>query len=43
MIHRVSVTGPTLRTTYYYTVESVRGDNTPVGGMSNTIKPFTTH
>ncbi|MEY2527844.1 MAG: hypothetical protein QOE73_2615, partial [Verrucomicrobiota bacterium] len=27
----------------YYTVESVRGDNTPVGAMSNTIKQFTTH
>jgi hypothetical protein len=43
MIHRVYVTNLTPRTTYYYTVESVRGDNTPVGGRSNTINQFTTH
>jgi hypothetical protein len=42
MIHRVYVTSLTPRTTYYYTVESVRGDNTPAGGASNTIKQFTT-
>ena len=43
MIHRVYITSLTPRTTYYYTVESVRGDNTPAGGTSNTIKQFTTH
>jgi hypothetical protein len=43
MIHRVFVPNLTPRTTYYYAVESVRGDNTPVGATSNTIKQFTTH
>jgi hypothetical protein len=43
MIHRVYVTNLTPRTTYCYTVESVRGDNTPLGGTSNTVKQFTTH
>jgi hypothetical protein len=43
MIHRVYVASLTPRTTYYYTVESVRGDNTPLGVTSNTIKQFTTH
>jgi len=42
MIHRVSVMNLTPRTTYYYTVESVRGDGTPLGGRSNTINQFTT-
>jgi phosphodiesterase/alkaline phosphatase D-like protein len=43
MIHRVSVMNLTPKTTYYYTVESVRGDDTPLGGRSNTINQFTTH
>jgi phosphodiesterase/alkaline phosphatase D-like protein len=42
MIHRVSVMNLTPRTTYYYTVESVRGDGMPLGGRSNTINQFTT-
>jgi hypothetical protein len=42
MTHRVSVMNLTPRTTYYYTVESVRGDGTPLGGRSNTINQFTT-
>ena len=42
MIHRVCVMNLTPRTTYYYTVESVRGDGTPLGGRSNTINQFTT-
>ena len=42
MIHRVQVMKLTPRTTYYYTVESVRGDGTPLGGKSATIKQFTT-
>jgi hypothetical protein len=42
MIHRVSVMNLTPRTTYYYTVESVRGDGTPLGGKSNTVHQFTT-
>ena len=42
MIHRVSVMNLTPRTTYYYMVESVRGDGTPLGGKSNTINHFTT-
>ncbi|HKC00538.1 MAG TPA: fibronectin type III domain-containing protein [Terriglobales bacterium] len=42
MIHRVSVMNLTPRTTYYYTVESVRGDGTPLGGRSTTINQFTT-
>jgi len=42
MIHRVSVMNLTPRTTYYYTVESVRGDGTPLGGRSDTINQFTT-
>ena len=42
MIHRVSVMNLTPQTTYYYTVESVRGDGTPLGGRSNTINQFTT-
>ncbi len=42
MIHRVSVMNLTSRTTYYYTVESVRGDGTPLGGKSNTVHQFTT-
>src|ERR1035441_1427275 len=42
MIHRVSVMNLTPGATYYYTVESVRGDGTPLGGRSNTINQFTT-
>jgi phosphodiesterase/alkaline phosphatase D-like protein len=42
MIHRVHVMDLTPGTTYYYTVESVRGDDTPLGGRSNTINQFTT-
>jgi hypothetical protein len=42
MIHRVHVPNLTPRTTYYYTVESVRGDDTPLGGASNAKKQFTT-
>jgi phosphodiesterase/alkaline phosphatase D-like protein len=42
-IHRVSVMNLTPGTTYYYKVESVRGDGTPLGGRSNTINQFTTH
>src|SRR5664279_4522763 len=42
MIHRVSVMNLTPRTTYYYTVESMRGDGTPLGGRSDTINQFTT-
>jgi len=41
MIHRVSVMNLMPQTTYYYTVESVRGDGTPLGGRSNTINRFT--
>jgi purple acid phosphatase-like protein len=42
MIHRVYVMNLTPGTTYYYTVESVRGDGTPLGGRSNTVSQFTT-
>jgi hypothetical protein len=42
MIHRVSVMNLTPGATYYYTVESVRGDGTPLGGRSNAINQFTT-
>jgi hypothetical protein len=42
MIHRVFVMNLTPRTTYYYTVESVRGDGTPLGGRSDAINQFTT-
>src|SRR5882762_4665577 len=42
MIHRVSVMNLAPGTTYYYTVESVRGDGTPLGGRSNTVHQFTT-
>jgi hypothetical protein len=42
MIHRVSVMNLTPRTKYYYKVESVRGDGTPLGGSSRTINQFTT-
>lgn len=42
MIHRVELMKLTPRTTYYYTVESVRGDGTPLGGKSDAIKQFTT-
>ena len=42
MIHRVQVMKLTPGTKYYYTVESVRGDGTPLGGKSATIKQFTT-
>ena len=42
MIHRVSVMNLTPQTTYYYTVESVRGDGTPLGGKSTTVNQFTT-
>ena len=42
MIHRVYVMNLMPETTYYYTVESVRGDGTPLGGASKTIKHFTT-
>src|SRR5712664_92679 len=37
MIHRVYVINLMPATAYYYTVESVRGDNTPLGGRSSTI------
>src|ERR1019366_1255452 len=37
-----SVMNLTPRTTYYYTVESMRGDGTPLGGRSDTINQFTT-
>jgi hypothetical protein len=43
MIHRVYVMKLTPRTTYYYRVESVRGDGMPLGGKSNAINQFTTH
>jgi hypothetical protein len=42
MIHRVYVMNLMPGTTYYYTVESLRGDGTPLGGRSNTINQFTT-
>jgi phosphodiesterase/alkaline phosphatase D-like protein len=42
MIHRVHVMNLTPGTTYYYTVESLRGDDTPLGGRSNTINQFIT-
>ena len=42
MIHRVQVMKLTPGTKYYYTVESVRGDGTPLGGKSDTINQFTT-
>jgi len=42
MTHRVSVMNLTPGTTYYYTVESVRGDGTPLGGESNSVNQFTT-
>ena len=42
MIHRVNVMNLAPRTTYYYSVESVRGDGTPLGGRSNTVSQFTT-
>jgi hypothetical protein len=42
MIHRVYVMNLTPGTTYYYTVESVRGDGTPLGGTSNTVSQFST-
>jgi hypothetical protein len=42
MIHRVSVLNLTPGTKYYYTVESVRGDGTPLGGGSSTVNKFTT-
>src|ERR1700704_4255386 len=42
MIHRVQMMKLAPRTTYYYTVESVRGDGTSLGGKSATIKQFTT-
>jgi phosphodiesterase/alkaline phosphatase D-like protein len=43
MNHRVQVMNLTPGTTYYYTVESLRGDDTPLGGRGNTINHFTTH
>jgi Purple acid Phosphatase, N-terminal domain len=43
MVHRVYVMNLTPGTTYYYTVESVRGDGTPLGGRSNTTNHFTTN
>ena len=42
MIHRVQVLKLTPQTTYYFTVESVRGDGTLLGGTSSTVKHFTT-
>jgi hypothetical protein len=42
MVHRVYVMNLTPGTTYHYTVESVRGDGTPLGGRSNTTNHFTT-
>jgi hypothetical protein len=42
MIHRVNVLKLKPGTKYYYRVESVRGDGTPLGGGSKTINHFTT-
>jgi phosphodiesterase/alkaline phosphatase D-like protein len=42
MIHRVNVMNLKPGTTYYYTIESVRGDDTPLGEKSNTVNQFTT-
>ncbi len=42
MIHRVYVMNLTPGTKYYYTVESLRGDGTPLGGRRKTINQFTT-
>src|SRR6266850_5953791 len=42
MIHRVSLMKLKPGTKYYYKVESVRGDGTPLGGKSNAVKHFTT-
>jgi hypothetical protein len=42
MIHRVFVMNLMPGTTYYYTVESVRGDGTPLGGRSSTVNRFAT-
>ena len=42
MIHRVSLMKLKPGTKYYYKVESVRGDGTPLGGKSNAVKQFTT-
>ena len=42
-VFRVRMDGLASGTTYYYTVESVRGDGTPLGGRSNAINQFTTH
>jgi hypothetical protein len=42
MIHRVSVLNLTPGTRYYYTVESVRGNGTPLGERSSTVNQFTT-
>jgi hypothetical protein len=42
MIHRVYVTNLSPGTTYYYTVESVRGNDMPLGGKSDTVNQFTT-
>jgi len=42
MIHRVSLMKLKPGTKYYYKIESVRGDGTPLGGKSNAVRQFTT-
>jgi len=42
MIHRVNLMKLKPGTKYYYKVESVRGDGTPLGGKSNAVRQFTT-
>jgi hypothetical protein len=42
MIHRVYVINLMPQTTYYYTVESERGDHKPLGEPSKTVHQFTT-
>ena len=42
MIHRVYVTDLRPNTTYYYTVESVRGDGAALGEKSSAVNQFTT-
>jgi phosphodiesterase/alkaline phosphatase D-like protein len=41
MIHRVQVMNLKPGTKYYYKVESLRGDGTPLGGKSRTTNHFT--
>jgi hypothetical protein len=42
MTQRVFVPDLKPGTTYYYTVESKRGDGVPLGGKSTTVRQFTT-